>query len=102
MLGGRKQQILVWMLIVAVAVYLLERLFFLTALFGTPLLLFSLAWLVSLILKPLVDWLTLLTLPVPFVSREGRPSAPPESDGRTPPATCALASTSKNIEPERN
>ncbi|HNP85187.1 MAG TPA: AI-2E family transporter [Kouleothrix sp.] len=57
------------MLIVAVAVYLLERLFFLTALFGTPLLLFSLAWLVSLILKPLVDWLTLLTLPVPFVSR---------------------------------
>lgn len=69
MLGERKQQILVWMLIVAVAVYLLERLFFLTALFGTPLLLFSLAWLVSLILKPLVDWLTLLTLPVPFVSR---------------------------------
>ena len=45
MSGDRLQRILVWMLIGAVAVYLLERLFFLTALFATPLLLFGLAWL---------------------------------------------------------
>ena len=38
MLGDRLQRILVWMLIVAVSVYLLERLFFLTALFATCLL----------------------------------------------------------------
>jgi predicted PurR-regulated permease PerM len=65
MFTDRLFRILIWMLIVAVSVYLLERLFFLTALFATPLLLFSLAWLVSLILKPLVDRLTLLSVPLP-------------------------------------
>ncbi len=72
MLGDRLQRILVWMLIVAVAVYLLERLFYLTAIFATPLLLFGLAWLVSLILKPLVDRLTQLTLPIPFVTHRSQ------------------------------
>lgn len=66
MFVDRLSRILIWMLIVAVSVYLLERLFFLTALFATPLLLFSLAWLVALILKPLVDRLTLLSLPLPM------------------------------------
>jgi predicted PurR-regulated permease PerM len=69
MSGDRLQRILVWMLVVAVAVYLLERLFFLTALFATPLLLFGLAWLFALVLKPIVDRLTQLILPVPFVTR---------------------------------
>jgi predicted PurR-regulated permease PerM len=72
MLGDRLQRILVWMLVVAVAVYLLERLFYLTAIFATPLLLFGLAWLVSLILKPLVDRLTQLTLPIPFVTHRSQ------------------------------
>jgi predicted PurR-regulated permease PerM len=72
MLGDRLQRILIWMLVVAVGVYLLERLFFLTALFATPLLLFGLAWLVSLILKPLVDRLTLLVLPIPFVTHRSQ------------------------------
>ncbi|HEU5100841.1 MAG TPA: AI-2E family transporter [Roseiflexaceae bacterium] len=69
MSGDRLQRILVWMLVVAVAVYLLERLFFLTALFATPLLLFGLAWLFALLLKPIIDRLTQLVLPVPFVTR---------------------------------
>ena len=68
MSGDRLQRILVWMAIVAVAVYLLERLFFLTALFATPLLLFGLAWLFALIVKPLVDRMTLVTLPIPFIT----------------------------------
>src|SRR5262245_20902922 len=68
MSGDRLQRILVWMGIVAVAVYLLERLFFLTALFATPLLLFALAWLFALIVKPLVDRMTLVTLPIPFIT----------------------------------
>lgn len=72
MLVDRLQRILVWMLVVAVAVYLLERLFFLTALFATPLLLFGLAWLVSLVLKPLVDRLTQLVLPIPFVTHRSQ------------------------------
>ena len=74
--GDRLQRILIWMLIVAVAVYLLERLFFLTALFATPLLLFSLAWLVSLILKPLVERLTLLIVPWPVPGGRAAPPAP--------------------------
>jgi predicted PurR-regulated permease PerM len=69
MFGDRLQRVLVWMLIVAVAVYLLERLFILMALVATPLLLFALAWLFALILKPMVDRMTQLTLPVPFVTR---------------------------------
>jgi predicted PurR-regulated permease PerM len=68
MSGDRLQRILMWMLIGAVAVYLLERLFSLTALFATPLLLFGLAWLFALIVKPLVDRMTLLTLPIPFLT----------------------------------
>jgi predicted PurR-regulated permease PerM len=57
------------MLVVAVGVFLLERLFFLTALFATPLLLFGLAWLFALVLKPIVDRMTQMVLPVPFVTR---------------------------------
>src|SRR6266511_547996 len=72
MSGDRLQRILVWMLIVAVAVYLLEKLFTLTAVFATPLLLFGLAWLIALVLKPIVDWLTQLALPIPFVTHRGR------------------------------
>jgi predicted PurR-regulated permease PerM len=74
MSGDRLQRILVWMLIVAVAVYLLERLFILTALFATPLLLFGLAWLFALVVKPLVDRMTQLTLPIPFVTHRSRDS----------------------------
>ena len=68
MVGDRLQRICTWLIIIAISVYLLERLFVLTALFATPLLLFGLAWLIALILKPLVDWLTNLVLPVPFVT----------------------------------
>jgi predicted PurR-regulated permease PerM len=74
MSGDRLQRILVWMLIVAVAVFLLEKLFFLTALFATPLLLFGLAWLVALVLKPLVDRITNLSLPIPFVTHRASDS----------------------------
>jgi predicted PurR-regulated permease PerM len=75
MSGDRLQRILVWMLVVAVAVYLVERLFVLMALFATPLLLFGLAWLFALVLKPVVDWMTQLTFPVPLVTRRAPGSA---------------------------
>jgi predicted PurR-regulated permease PerM len=68
MLGDRLQRILVWLLIGAVGVFLLERLFGLMARFATPLLLFGLAWLIALILQPLITRMTQLTLPVPLVS----------------------------------
>lgn len=65
MSGDRLQRILVWLLIAAVGVFLLERLFVIISLFATPLLLFGLAWLFSLILQPLVAGMTRLTFPRP-------------------------------------
>jgi len=65
----RLQRILIWLLIGAVSVFLLERLLVLLALFGTPLLLFALAWLIALILQPIIAWMTGLTLPIPLISR---------------------------------
>src|SRR5262245_12577971 len=57
------QRVLIWLLIVATTVYLLDRVFSLVSLFSTPLLLFGLAWLVALVLRPLADDLTRLRLP---------------------------------------
>jgi predicted PurR-regulated permease PerM len=68
-LADRLQRILVWLLIAAVGVFLLERLFVLVTRFATPLLLFGLAWLIALVLQPMIAWMTQLTLPVPLVSR---------------------------------
>jgi predicted PurR-regulated permease PerM len=65
----RLQRILIWLLIAAVSVFLLERLFVLTALFATPLLLFALAWLIALVLDPVITRMTALMLPVPLISR---------------------------------
>jgi predicted PurR-regulated permease PerM len=56
--GDRLQRILIWLLIVAVGAYLLERLFFLVSRFATPLLLFALAWLIALVLQPIIAWMT--------------------------------------------
>ncbi len=65
MLGDRLQRILIWLLIVAVAAFLLERLYFLLAHFAMPLLLFGLAWLIALVLQPIVNRMTQLSLRVP-------------------------------------
>ena len=58
MLVDRLQRILVWLLIAAVGVFLLERVFVLVSRFATPLLLFALAWLFALVLHPLISWMT--------------------------------------------
>jgi predicted PurR-regulated permease PerM len=65
----RLQRLLIWLLIAAVSVFLLDRLIVLLARFATPLLLFALAWLIALILQPIIAWMTALTLPIPLVSR---------------------------------
>jgi predicted PurR-regulated permease PerM len=65
----RLQRILIWLLIAAVCLFLFERLLALLARFATPLLLFALAWLIALVLQPIIGWMTRLTLPVPLVSR---------------------------------
>jgi predicted PurR-regulated permease PerM len=69
MINDRFLRVLIWLLIVAASIFLLERLFVLLALFATPLLLFGLAWLIALALRPLVDWMSNLTVPLPQRSR---------------------------------
>src|SRR6058998_471183 len=86
----RLQRILIWLLIVAVGVYLLERLFFLVARFATPLLLFALAWLIALVLQPIIAWMTRVTLPVPLVSRRAADSGIISSGWRLPRALAVL------------
>lgn len=68
----RLQRALIWLLISAVVIFLLERLFVLFTLFATPLLLFGLAWLIALAMRPLADRMTSLELPVPLVTRRSR------------------------------
>lgn len=89
-MADRLQRILIWLLILAVGVFLLERLFVLLALFATPLLLFGLAWLIALVLQPMVNWMTQLTLPVPFISKRVRGSAAISPTWRLPRGIAVL------------
>src|SRR5262245_9659254 len=86
----RLQHILIWLLIAAVSVFLFERLFVLAELLATPLLLFALAWLIALVLQPIVDRMTALTLPVPFVSRRTADSGLIAPGWRLPRAIAVL------------
>src|SRR3712207_1330548 len=67
MSGDRLRDTMMWLLIAATAVFLVERLFVVLAFFAYPLLLFGLAWLLSLVLYPLAQRLTQLEIPVPLV-----------------------------------
>jgi predicted PurR-regulated permease PerM len=71
-------------------VFLLERLFVLMALFATPLLLFTLAWLIALVLDPLISRMTALTLPVPLISRRSRDTGLITPGWRLPRALAVL------------
>jgi len=86
----RLQRILIWLLIAAVSVFLLERLLALLARFATPLLLFALAWLIALVLQPIATWMTALTLPVPFVSRRSAETGAIAPGWRLPRAIAVL------------
>ena len=90
MLADRLQRILVWLLIAAVSVFLLERLFVLLARFATPLLLFGLAWLIALVLQPLIAWMTQLTLPVPLISHRASGSGVVSPTWRLPRGVAVL------------
>lgn len=90
MTGDRLQRILIWLLIVAVAVFLVERLSVIVARFATPLLLFGLAWLFALILHPLVARMTQLTLPVPLFSHRSADSGVVSPTWRLPRGLAVL------------
>ncbi|MBC8163394.1 MAG: AI-2E family transporter [Roseiflexaceae bacterium] len=61
----RLKFILVWLLIAAATLFLLDRLLGAVAALASPLLLFAVAWLFMLALKPLVDGLTRVELSLP-------------------------------------
>lgn len=65
----RLQRVLIWLLITATSVFLLERVLLLFSLFATPLLLFGLAWLMALALRPLIDELSQVAIPLPRFAR---------------------------------
>ncbi|HEU5089933.1 MAG TPA: hypothetical protein VFT99_20905, partial [Roseiflexaceae bacterium] len=62
----RLRRLALWLVITALAVFLLERLFVVLSFFATPLLLFGLSWLLSLVLQPLVRGLMTLEFMVPL------------------------------------
>ena len=49
--------IAIWLAIVGIGVFLIERFAVVTELLATPLLMFIIAWLIALIIEPLYDWL---------------------------------------------
>ncbi|MEN9935587.1 MAG: hypothetical protein RLZZ387_2166 [Chloroflexota bacterium] len=60
----RLQRVALWLLVIAAAVFLAERLFVVIGFLASPLLLFGLAWLIALVLQPVVAWVTGLSLPL--------------------------------------
>lgn len=54
----RVTTITLWFIIIGIGVYLVERLATITERLATPLLMFLVAWLLALIIEPVVDWLT--------------------------------------------
>jgi predicted PurR-regulated permease PerM len=83
MAGDRLRDTALWLLIVAAAVFLAERLFVVLTFFANPLLLFGLSWLLSLILQPVAR--RLIDLPIPIPSRMRR-AAFGRTEWHMPPA----------------
>ena len=67
MTTDRLQRLLIWLLVASATIFLLDRVFTVVSALASPLLLFALAWLFVLALKPLVDGLTRLELPIPLL-----------------------------------
>lgn len=65
-----------WLLIACAAVFLFERAVVVIGFFATPLLLFALAWLIAVVLQPLVSKLTTLNLPTITIRTHSVPLPP--------------------------
>lgn len=63
MVSGRLSSVALWLLIIAAAVFLFERTIVFVGFFATPLLLFAVAWLIAVVLQPLVSRLISFDLP---------------------------------------
>jgi predicted PurR-regulated permease PerM len=83
MAGDRLRDTALWLFIVAVSVFLAERLFVVLSFFANPLLLFGLSWLLSLILQPAVRRMIDVPIPIP---RRLRRAAFGRTEWHMPPA----------------
>jgi predicted PurR-regulated permease PerM len=70
----RLLSIALWLLISATLVFLAERLVVVVSFLASPLLLFAVAWLIALILQPLVTRMTSLAIPLALPGSRGRRS----------------------------
>lgn len=76
MLSGRLGTVALWLLIICAAVFLFERAVVVVSFFATPLLLFALAWLIAVVLQPLVSRLTEIDLPTITIRTHSVPPPP--------------------------
>lgn len=76
MLSGRLGTVALWLLIICAAVFLFERAVVVVSFFATPLLLFALAWLIAVVLQPLVSRLTEIDLPTITIRAHSVPPPP--------------------------
>ena len=65
-----------WLLIICAAVFLFERAVVMVSFFATPLLLFALAWLIAIVLQPLVARLMAIDLPAITIHLHSVPMPP--------------------------
>jgi predicted PurR-regulated permease PerM len=74
----RLQNVALWLVIACAGVFLAERLYVVLGFLASPLLLFGLAWLIGLILQPVVAWVTAaaFTLPPLGATTRVRAAAP--------------------------
>ncbi|MFQ3632676.1 AI-2E family transporter [Roseiflexus sp.] len=76
MLSGRLGTVALWLLIACAAVFLFERAVVMVSFFATPLLLFALAWLIAVVLQPLVARLIAIDLPTITIRSRSVPMPP--------------------------
>jgi predicted PurR-regulated permease PerM len=63
MAPGFSQRIAIWLIIIALSIFLIERLVVVVGFFASTLLMFAIAWLIALVLQPVVRWMTALPIP---------------------------------------
>lgn len=72
MTAERLKYILMWLLAIATSIFLIDRMFTVVSALASPLIMFAMAWLVVLALKPLAESLARVELPMPVLRFDPR------------------------------
>jgi predicted PurR-regulated permease PerM len=90
MTDNRLRNTALWLAIIALTVFLLERLFVVLTFFATPLLLFGLSWLLALVLQPVARSLTMIEFMLPLTVQRSLGLRPAAATWRLPKALAVL------------